>query len=151
MKPNTTKAKSGPTGFLQRVGQARQENFQTRDQNDQAIIELNAGALQKNYQAIADLAPGQWILPMLKANAYGHGAAWVAKILVSMPDLYGFGVATLEEGVEVRVTLGSRHRKVPVIVFSGATPWSTRCGEGTNLLRTIGQVEFLTNCSLIQA
>lgn len=41
------------------------------------------------------------ILSMVKANGYGHGAAAVAKTLASAGS-DAFGVATLEEGVELR-------------------------------------------------
>ena len=68
------------------------------------------------------------MLPMIKANAYGHGAAWAAKTLVDLPQLYGLGVATLEEGQEIREALGARHRRTCIFVFSGCTPWTDEKG-----------------------
>ena len=64
---------------------------------------------------------------MIKANAYGHGAVWAARTLQNEPGIYGLGVATLEEGQEVRSALPS-HSTLPVIVFSGAMPWSEEAG-----------------------
>ena len=58
--------------------------------------------------AIAELAGSQAILPMIKADAYGHGAAWAARLLGRMPSLYALGVATLAEGESLRRALGPR-------------------------------------------
>lgn len=94
-----------------------------------AFLELDARALQNNYKAIQALVPEQAILPMVKADAYGHGVEWVAGLLTGFQNLYGFGVATLEEGVELRQALGIRARRTRIIVFSGATPWSEQKGQ----------------------
>lgn len=94
-----------------------------------AIVQLSADALQKNYRAIQALVPDQFIIPMLKANAYGHGSIWAARLLVRLPGLYGFGVATLEEGKELREGLGLRERKTQILVLSDATPWSDEKGQ----------------------
>ena len=55
------------------------------------------------------------ILCMVKANGYGHGAAAIAKTLAGA-GADAFGVATLEEGVELR-RAGIR---APVLVLAGA-------------------------------
>ncbi|MGZ3688671.1 MAG: alanine racemase [Bdellovibrionota bacterium] len=91
--------------------------------------EFSAKALRQNYSAIRDQVRGQAILPMIKANAYGHGWEWTAKELLDLPDLYGYGVATLEEGRMLRVALGPRERKRRIIVFSGTAPWSEQKGH----------------------
>ena len=54
---------------------------------------------------------------MVKANGYGHGAAAIAKILAAEGS-NAFGVATLEEGVELRQA-GIR---TPILVLAGAYP-----------------------------
>ncbi len=55
------------------------------------------------------------ILAMVKANAYGHGAAAVAKTLAGA-GADAFGVATLEEGIELRHSgIG-----LPILVLAGA-------------------------------
>jgi alanine racemase len=55
------------------------------------------------------------ILSMVKANAYGHGAPAVSKTLAAAGG-DAFGVATLEEGVELREA-GIRE---PIVVLAGA-------------------------------
>ena len=96
---------------------------------ERAVAEFHASSLQKNYRTIQDLVPHQAILAMIKADAYGHGAAWAARQLVGMSGLYGFGVATLEEGAEVRGALTAKMRRTSIIVLSGATPWSNEVGQ----------------------
>jgi alanine racemase len=93
------------------------------------VAEFDAKALQSNYHAIQALVPEQAMIPMVKANAYGHGAEWVGRLLVGLPNLAAFGVATLEEGVELRQALGVRSRRTRVIVFSGTVPWSDEKGQ----------------------
>ncbi len=93
------------------------------------VAEFSTEALVQNYLAIREQVPGKSLIPMVKANGYGHGEAWVAKALVRQPDLYGLGVATLDEGYRVRQAITMRNRKVPVIVFSGASVWSEEKGH----------------------
>jgi alanine racemase len=69
------------------------------------------------------------ILPMIKAEAYGHGAAWVARTLASHADLYALGVVTLEEGAEVRRALGEQKLRSKIVVFSGTALWSDEKGQ----------------------
>jgi len=85
--------------------------------------------LVQNYRAIQDLSPTHAMLPMIKANAYGHGAKWAARELAMQPQLYGLGVATLEEGREVREALEKSQRQPKVVVFSGCSPWTEAAGQ----------------------
>lgn len=66
---------------------------------------------------------------MVKANAYGHGAVWAARELLSMPGLSGFGVATLEEGRDLRRELGMRARKTRIVIFTGTAAWTEEKGQ----------------------
>ena len=107
----------------------RNESSRLDLSGSRALAELNAAALQNNYRAIHALLPKQAVLPMIKANAYGHGGDWVAQQLQSLPALYGFGVASLEEGSTIREALGPRGRKIRIIVFSGSIPWTEDKGQ----------------------
>jgi len=90
---------------------------------------LSASALKNNYNAISDQLASQAVIPMIKANAYGHGVDWVIQVLKTMPNLYGWGVASLEEGKEVRDSLGLKYRKNKILIFSGALPWTDEKGQ----------------------
>lgn len=63
--------------------------------------EVSLKAIEHNVEeAKKRILPGTKILAVVKADAYGHGAAKVAADLEPMVDF--FGVATLEEGLELR-------------------------------------------------
>jgi alanine racemase len=77
---------------------------------------IDAAALRANLAAVRAAVPPQVaVLAVVKANAYGHGAALVAPIFEAAGAGH-FGVATIEEGVEVRAA-GVRK---PILVFTGA-------------------------------
>jgi alanine racemase len=65
-----------------------------------AWIEVDLGALVRNGAAIAARA-GVPMLPMVKADGYGLGAVPVARALERL-DPWGYGVATVDEGAELR-------------------------------------------------
>ncbi len=64
--------------------------------------EIDLEALAKNFNTIRQrVGPNIAVMPMLKANAYGHGAIQCAKRL-SQEGAQWFGVAMPEEGLELR-------------------------------------------------
>jgi alanine racemase len=63
---------------------------------------IDLAALRWNFQQVKNaVARGVKVLSIVKANAYGHGACEAAKTLAKAGS-DGFGVATLEEGIELR-------------------------------------------------
>jgi alanine racemase len=77
-------------------------------------LEVDLGQLARNYRAIAaHVAPAQ-VMPILKANAYGHGLVEVVRTLerIGAPIV---GVAYLEEGVRLR----HQGVRLPVLVLGG--------------------------------
>ena len=81
-------------------------------QQPRAWVEIDLGALRRNGDAIARHA-GKPLLPMVKADAYGLGAVRVARALEAL-EPWGFGVATVREGEELRHAGIER----PVVVFT---------------------------------
>jgi alanine racemase len=76
---------------------------------------IDLAALRWNlHQVKAKVGPTVKILSMVKANAYGHGAPAVAKALADQGG-YAFGVATLEEAIELRQA--GIHQ--PILVVTG--------------------------------
>lgn len=67
-----------------------------------AWIELNLENLEYNITQLKSLLPksGQ-LMPAVKANGYGHGAAIIANALQEM-GITDFCVASVEEGIELR-------------------------------------------------
>lgn len=81
-----------------------------------AWVEIDLGALARNGDRFARAA-GVPLVPMIKADAYGLGAIRAALALQPLKP-WGFGVATVEEGDELRAA-GIRQ---PILVFSPLLP-----------------------------
>jgi alanine racemase len=77
-------------------------------------LEVDLDQLAANYRAIvAHVAPAR-VMPILKANAYGHGLVQVARMLEAVGAPMA-GVAYLEEGVRLR----QEGVRLPVLVLGG--------------------------------
>ncbi|MGC8968082.1 MAG: alanine racemase [Thermus sp.] len=80
-----------------------------------AWVEVDLGALLQNHRLLRERA-GQEVIPVLKADAYGHGAPPIARFLEGK-GVGRFAVATLAEGRALRqggvrgevLVLGSLH------------------------------------------
>lgn len=77
-----------------------------------ARVEIDLGALQRNGAAVARRA-GVPLLVMIKADAYGLGAEAVLRAL-DVVEPWGYGVATVAEGEEIR-DLGVTR---PIVIFT---------------------------------
>ena len=78
-----------------------------------AWVDVDLAALVDNARTVARAA-GTRLLPVVKANAYGVGAVAVSKALEQLePPPWGYGVATIEEGAELREAGITR----PILVF----------------------------------
>ena len=62
-----------------------------------AVIDISA--LRHNFQQVRRAAPGRKIIAVVKADAYGHGAARVA---AALDEAHAFAVARIEEGAALR-------------------------------------------------
>src|SRR3972149_915138 len=79
------------------------------------LCTIDLAALRWNLRQVrAKVGAQVKILSMIKANAYGHGAPAVARALAEEGS-EAFGVATLEEGLELRQA-GIR---TPILVVAG--------------------------------
>ncbi len=64
--------------------------------------EIDLDAIQHNVRALRGLlVPPAQLMVVVKANAYGHGAVEVARA-AAQAGAWGFGVATVDEGEELR-------------------------------------------------
>jgi len=97
-----------------------------------AWVEIDLGALSRNGAAFAAHA-GVPILPMVKADAYGLGAVRVARTLDRL-DPWGFGVATIAEGEELRRAGITRS----ILVFTPLLPGDFDAAQRADLTPTLG-------------
>ena len=99
-----------------------------------AWVEIDLGALVRNGERYARAA-GVPLLPMVKADAYGLGAVRVARALVDLdPPPWGFGVATIEEGEELR----RAGIVLPILVTSPLLPTQFDAARRSRLCPVLG-------------
>ena len=77
-------------------------------------VEVNLSRLTENYRAIERAVAPATIMPILKANAYGHGLVEVARHFSFLGAPY-LGVAYLEEGILLRES----GITTPILVLGG--------------------------------
>lgn len=108
------------------------------------LVEVSLERLAKNYRAICQhTAPAQ-VMPILKANAYGHGLVEVARLMQSLGAPY-IGVAVLEEGILLREC----GIDTPVLVLGGILGNQVPLFLQHNLTITASSIEKL--CQIDQA
>jgi alanine racemase len=79
-------------------------------------LEVDLGQLRRNLEAIRERVSPARVMPILKANAYGHGLDGVAQFIAPFSDY--IGVATLEEGIHLRQIGVDK----PILVLGGTLP-----------------------------
>lgn len=77
-------------------------------------VRVNLDAISHNYRQLRQLAGNALVMPVVKANAYGHGLVEVAQHLEAERPPY-FGVATFEEAIALR----EAGVQTPILVFGG--------------------------------
>ena len=97
------------------------------------MAEISLSALRHNYRTLRSLLPpATSIFAVVKANAYGHGAVPVSRTLVE-EGVRMLGVATVEEGVELRQA-GIR---CPVVVLGGVDELQAEEAHANGLSATL--------------
>lgn len=82
-----------------------------------AFAEIRSEAILRNFDALAGLLPSDVKkMAVVKANAYGHGAVAVAKLLEERADY--FAVACLQEARELRTAGVTK----PILILSYTSP-----------------------------
>ncbi len=77
-------------------------------------LEIDLNILSDNFRAIKNHVGNAKMMPILKANAYGHGLVRVAQLMEKL-GADSVGVAVLEEGILLR----QNGIKIPVLVLGG--------------------------------
>jgi alanine racemase len=66
-----------------------------------SYAEINLKALEHNFNHLKSMVNGAGIVPMVKANAYGHGEIQVSRVVERLGARY-LGMALIEEGIALR-------------------------------------------------
>jgi alanine racemase len=78
------------------------------------LVEVNLERLAENFRTIRQHVAPARIMPILKANAYGHGLVRTAQLMEELEADY-IGVAVLEEGILLR----ENGIHTPILVLGG--------------------------------
>lgn len=77
-------------------------------------VEVDLNVLKENFKKIKERVGKVKIMPVLKANAYGHGLVRIAQFYSEMKADY-LGVAVVEEGILLR----EKGIELPILVLGG--------------------------------
>jgi alanine racemase len=78
------------------------------------LVEVDLNRLTNNFNAIREKVAPALMMPVLKANAYGHGLVELGRLMERLGADY-LGVAVLEEGILLR----ENGIKMPILVLGG--------------------------------
>jgi alanine racemase len=108
-------------------------------------MEVNASALRRNLTHLrGSVGEGVEVLPLVKADAYGVGILQAVAAL-ERETPWGYGVATVEEGLAIRRVGVTR----PVLVLSPAPRGSYRDAVEAELTLCVSSVEAVQEISAI--
>lgn len=101
-----------------------------------AWAEISLSALRHNFKALSTLAKGSQVLPVVKANAYGHGAVPAAKAFIQAGAKF-LAVAFVQEGVALR----DAGIQTPILVLTPTLPPEIPALLENGLIPQISSVE----------
>ncbi|MBR1977063.1 alanine racemase [bacterium] len=84
-----------------------------------AWVEINLDLFEENLREIKKHVKSKRILAVVKADGYGHGSLMLAPTLIAY-GITDFGVATLDEGLELR----KNKVETPILVLGAVPFWS---------------------------
>ncbi len=99
--------------------------------SSRALAEVDVAAFISNLKLAASLHSGDWLLPVIKANGYGHGLETLARALRGCIDvpLTGVAVASLAEARQLRENDWTQ----PIVLLPGYVT-AKECEQGSELL-----------------
>lgn len=109
------------------------------DTMNNSVLETDLAQVRRNAETTLRALPGGTrLLPVLKCDAYGLGAAPVAQALEGLDAVCGFAVAHVSEGLHLRAA-GLRK---DILVMSCALPWQLEAAVQAGLTLTCGRPGF---------
>ncbi len=108
-----------------------------------AWVEINLEAILKNYEAAYSIANTQ-IIPVVKADAYGHGAVAVA-LALSKKGIAMFAVSNLNEAIELRQAGISSD----ILILGYTPPFSAEALVEHNIIQTIFSPHYASELNTV--
>lgn len=105
------------------------------------VAEISLRSLVKNLHTLRGISQKE-IIPVVKADAYGHGMVAIARTLVHRGSCHTLAVATLEEAIELRKRIPAG---VSILVLSGFLPHQIEAYSRYRLIPVIHSLFHLKN------
>jgi alanine racemase len=104
-------------------------------------VEISRSAIAANYRAVrAAVAPGSGVIAVVKADAYGHGAVHVSRILCREGAEW-LAVSSVDEGIALRrAAIDCR-----ILVMAGVMPWERGAIREFHLTPTLHSIEEIAH------
>ncbi len=72
-------------------------------EHSRVYAKIDLDAVEENFASMREnIKPGTQIAAVIKADGYGHGAVSIARLVEPYSYIWGFAVATVEEGLALR-------------------------------------------------
>lgn len=105
--------------------------------------EVSLDNIKENYQFIKNELKNTQIVPVVKANAYGHGDFEVASIFDKNPDVPFLCVASLDEAI----SLSSKGIEKDILIFSYVNPKFVLENNNSQFIFTIPSLDWYLEVS----
>jgi alanine racemase len=111
-------------------------------------VEISRSQIAANYRAVRDaVGPGGQVIGVVKADAYGHGAVEVSRVLCREGAAW-LAVSSVEEGITLR------RAGIPcrILVMAGVMPWeheATREFQLTPVVHSLDELPLLEEGGVI--
>jgi len=102
----------------------------------EAICHVSLDAISQNFKYFQKRVSPSQVIPVVKANAYGHGALKITQHLHDIAGVNTFAVATLEEARSLAAFLP----KISILIFSRVFP-SELPAVPANAVLSVGSME----------
>ncbi len=115
------------------------------------LARINLANIRHNFRTLKALQlsggdfSSSFFCPMVKADAYGHGAIEVSKAVLAEGAEH-IGVATIEEGIELRQALGSQPRILTFAPLSLESALAAIEADLTPVISSWFDIELLEKC-----
>ncbi len=108
-------------------------------QDCRCYVEVSRSRIAANYKAVRDaVLPGAHVIGVVKANAYGHGAVEVSRVLCA-EGISWLAVSSVDEGITLRrAGIGCR-----ILVMAGVMRWEREAVREFRLTPVIHSLEEL--------
>ena len=111
----------------------------SKKREERTWVEIDLDAIANNYAVARSFLREQTrMIAVVKANAYGNGAPQVARLLEGEPGVYGFGVASFEEGMRLRRAEITK----PILILGYTPPGRAALLAANSLIATLTEGEY---------